>query len=341
MLDEVRGVLAGEDAWVVGGAIREELLGKPVLDLDVVCRDPKAAAQAYGRLEGGAVFRLSGPHGAWRVARRDGRTVDFTPLAGGIEQDLAGRDFTINAIARRLAGGEEVDPYSGRSDLEQRVVRALGPDVFRNDPLRLLRAVRFEDQLGFRIEPETEGAIRRDAELASRPAGERTLGELAQMSAPAYRRLDELGVLAPLGGALDHLARVEGGSTQLLLVAVFGEALERLPISNQLRRYARTLLKAELPIDLSPRAIHRFRRATEPWAIDAARLHGGSDEVLAAVEAAREGDPAGPLLRGDELGLPPGPEIGRLLALIAEERAAGTISTRDEALELVRKAAAP
>ena len=99
------------------------------------------------------------------------------------------------------------------------------------------------------------------------------------------------------------------------------------------------MLAAELPVDLSPRAIHRFRRATEPWATDAARLHGGDEELLGALEAAREADPAGPLLRGDELGLPPGPEIGRLLDLVEEERAAGTISSRDEALELVRKEA--
>jgi hypothetical protein len=341
MLEAARQLLAGEEAWVVGGAIRDELLGRPVEDLDIACREPKAAAEAYGRSEGGAVFRLSGPHGAWRVANRDGRTVDFTPLADRIEQDLAGRDFSINAIARPLAGGAEVDPFSGRADLEQRLVRAVGASVFRDDPLRLLRAVRFEDQLGFGIEPATEELVRRDAALVARPAGERILGELAQLSARAYPRLDALGLLGPLGGSLERLAAAENGSTQLLLVGVFGESLERLPISNELRRYARTLLRAELPPDLSPRAIHRFRRETEPWATDAALLHEGGEELLAAVEAAREADPAGPLLRGDELGLPPGPEIGRLLELIDEERAAGTISTRDEALALVRKEARP
>jgi tRNA nucleotidyltransferase/poly(A) polymerase len=339
MLEAARAVLAGEEAWVVGGAIRDELLGRKILDLDIACREPKAAAEAFGRREGGAVFRLSGPHGAWRIARRDGRTVDFTPLPASIEEDLAGRDFTINAIARPLAGGEDVDPFSGRADLESGVIRAVGESVFRDDPLRLLRALRFEEQLGFRIEPATEELIRRDAARADRPAGERILGELAQLSAQAYRRLDELGVLAVLGGSTDRLERAEGGSERLMLVAVFGSSLERLPISNELRRYARTLLSAELPLDLSPRAIHRFRRSTEPWATDAARLHGASEELLDALEAARGTDPAGPLLRGDELGLPPGPEIGRLLERIEEERAAGTISTREEALELVRKEA--
>jgi hypothetical protein len=84
--------------------------------------------------------------------------------------------------------------------------------------------------------------------------------------------------------------------------------------------------------------MHRFRRRTEPWARQALAFHGRLD-LAAALDASRASDPAEPLLRGDELGLPPGPEVGRLLELIAEERAAGTISTREEALELVRRSA--
>lgn len=88
---------------------------------------------------------------------------------------------------------------------------------------------------------------------------------------------------------------------------------------------------------MSPRSVFRFRRETEPWATEAARFAGGGEELERAVKEARGRDPAEPLLRGDELGLPPSPEIGRLLALVEEERAAGTISTREEALELVRR----
>ena len=95
------------------------------------------------------------------------------------------------------------------------------------------------------------------------------------------------------------------------------------------------LLRAEAPADGSPRAIHRFRRATEPWALEAL-AYLGADEHADAVRDSRAHEPAEPLLRGDELGIEPGPEVGRLLELVAEERAAGTISTREEALELVR-----
>ena len=97
------------------------------------------------------------------------------------------------------------------------------------------------------------------------------------------------------------------------------------------------LARAEPPSDGSPRAIHRFRRSTEPWALEAL-AYLGADEHADAVRDAREHEPDKPLLRGDELGIEPGPEVGRLLELVAEERAAGTIATREEAVELVRRA---
>jgi Poly A polymerase head domain len=327
-------VLAGEEAWVVGGAVRDELLGRPLLDLDVACREPQRAARRYARRSGGAPFPLSDRWGAWRVALDDGRTVDFTPLRNGIEADLATRDFTVNAIAVPLAGGEPVDPHEGLLDLERRLLRAVGDSVFEDDPLRLLRAARLEDELGFRLDPGTEDLVREHATLVDRPAGERILAELERLSPDGYRRLDELGLLALLGGSLDLLDRAETSQTRL--VAVFGHELNRLPVSNDLRRLGATLLRAKPPPDDSPRAIHRFRRATEPWSVEALRFLGAPD-LVPAVERARAQDPSEPLLRGDELGLPPGPEIGRLLALVEEERAAGTISTREEALELVRR----
>jgi hypothetical protein len=333
MLERAQEVLAGEDAWVVGGAVRDELLGRPLVDLDIACREPEASARRYG----GPVFPLSERHGAWRVALDDGRTVDFTPLRDGIETDLVTRDFTINAIARPLAGGDPIDPFDGRGDLERRVIRAVGPSIFEDDPLRLLRAVRLEDELGFRLDGQTEALVREHAALVTRPAGERILAELLRLSAAGFERLEQLGLLQPLGGSLERLRTLEDPGPEMRLVAVFEDHLGRLPVSNELRRYASALLRAEAPDEVSPRAVFRFRRTTEPWATDAGRFLLAGEELERAIEEARRTDPAEPLLRGDELGLPPGPEIGRLLALVEEERAAGTISTREEALELVRR----
>jgi hypothetical protein len=338
MRELAREILEGQEAWVVGGAVRDELLGREVIDLDIACANPKAAARAYARRSGGAPFPLSERHGAWRVALDGDRTVDFTPLREGIEQDLASRDFTINAIAIPLAGGEPLDPHGGLADLDARRLRAVSPAVFEDDPLRLLRAVRLEEELGTELDPETESLLRAHAGLVTKPAGERILAELERLKPRGFFRLHELGLLGPLGGTLEGLAGVQLlDRPGFLLTAVFGRNLERLPISNDLRRYARKMLTAELPPDMSPRSIHRFRRRTEPWALEAVAFLGGAGELARAVERARAEDPQEPLLRGDELGLPPGPEVGRLLDRIEEERAAGAIATREEALELVRR----
>jgi tRNA nucleotidyltransferase/poly(A) polymerase len=339
MVDERVRAIVEDGAWIVGGAVRDELLGRPVVDVDVACTDPRDAAMRFARAYGGAAFPLSERHGAWRVATAGSdETVDFTPLPDGIDADLATRDFTLNAIAVPVSGGEPFDPHGGCRDLDERVLRAVTDSIFVDDPLRLLRAVRLEDELGVRMDERTERLARESARLVDHPSGERTLAELRRLSVAGYRRLADLGLLEPLGGALDD--RLEAfDEPDFRLVVVFGENLARLPISNELARYARTLLRAEAPLDDSARALHRFRRQAEPWALDALAFLRRS-ELARAVEAARAADPAEPLVRGDELGLEPGPEIGRILALIEEERAAGTISTREEALALARAEAA-
>jgi Poly A polymerase head domain len=334
MRELARELLAGQVAWVVGGAVRDELLGRPVVDLDIATRDPRAAAVAYAQRSGGAPFPLSERHGAWRVALDDGRTVDFTPLRDTIVDDLATRDFTVNAIAVPLEGGDAVDPFGGRRDLDRKRLRLVAPTAFDDDPLRLLRAVRFVDQFGFELDGETEALARAKAGLVVRPAGERILAELEQLSPEGFELLDRLGLLGPLGGSIDRLDRRD--SRAILLARVFGENLHRFPISNDQRRLLRAVLRARRPDDDSPRAIHRFRRATEPWALEALEFVGAG-ELRDAVEEARGRDPVEPLLRGDELGVPPGPEVGRLLERVEEELAAGTIATREDALELVRR----
>src|SRR5919201_5567318 len=210
-MDEiVRDVLADTEAWFVGGAVRDELLGRPVIDVDVVCRDPEAAARAYAKRSGGAPFALSEKHASWRVVRRDGRTVDFTPVHGTIEADLARRDFTINAIALPVGGREHLDPCGGREDLQLREIRAVTESVFEADPLRLVRAVRLADELSFSIAPLTRRLIADKADLVTKAAGERVLAELERLSADGYRLLAELGLLGRLGGKIDErLNRVD------------------------------------------------------------------------------------------------------------------------------------
>src|SRR5688572_18661849 len=227
MDERLREIVGEEHAWVVGGAVRDELLGRPVLDLDVACAEPRDAARRFARRFGGSVFPLSERHGAWRVVA-DGveETVDFTPVGDGIDVDLATRDFTFNAIAVEVRTGSTHDPFQGRPDLEAGVIRAVSDSVFVDDPLRLLRAVRFEDEFGFRMDPRTEELLRASAALVTEPAGERVLTELERLTAGGYRRLDDVGLLAPLGGRLDE--RLDARDDPAFrLVAVFGDNLRR------------------------------------------------------------------------------------------------------------------
>ena len=137
--------LRGRQAWIVGGTVRDELLGRPVTDVDVaIAGDAESAARAVARAVGGPVFPLSERFGAWRaIDRGAGRTYDLSELQGEtIEEDLARRDFTVNAMARPLEGGPVIDPHRGRPDLDARVLRVVSPEAYDADPLRPLRLAR-------------------------------------------------------------------------------------------------------------------------------------------------------------------------------------------------------
>ena len=127
---------------------------------------PAKVARSLARRAGGVPFPLSERHGAWRVVR-DGGAVDITASRGAVADDLGRRDFTINAMAVPLAGGELLDPHGGRPDLEARRVRTVSERVFADDPLRLLRLARLAHELGFTVDPEAERLARRDAHLAT------------------------------------------------------------------------------------------------------------------------------------------------------------------------------
>jgi tRNA nucleotidyltransferase/poly(A) polymerase len=199
-LDAVRALAPVPDAWLVGGSVRDLMLGRDVVDVDlVVVDDPAAAARSLARKAGGAPFPLSERHGAWRVVR-DGHTVDISRSHGPVADDLGRRDFTINAMAVPLEGGDVLDPHGGRADLEAGRLRPVSDQVFADDPLRLLRLARLAHELGFAVDPEAERLARRDAHLADRPSGERVLTEIRRLLEPDHpeqgiRLLDRLGVL--------------------------------------------------------------------------------------------------------------------------------------------------
>ena len=183
-LEAARETLAGHEAWLVGGAVRDHLLGRTTDDVDVALDgDPRRAAKAIARATGGAAFELSGAFGAWRVVGPEHAWhVDLVTLRDGdIEADLAARDFTINAMAEPLAGGDLLDPHGGRADLEARLVRMVSEQAFEDDPLRTLRAIRLVTELDLELDADTGAAARRHAPGIDRVAPERVFGELKRV----------------------------------------------------------------------------------------------------------------------------------------------------------------
>ncbi|MFL5840393.1 MAG: HD domain-containing protein [Thermoleophilaceae bacterium] len=210
------GLATHPGVWVVGGAVRDALLDRGLLeDLDLaVAGDAADAARAVAKAAGHPAFPLSEDFGAWRVVG-DGWLVDVTPLQGDrIEDDLALRDFTVNAMGLPLFGGALVDPFNGLADLEARILRMVAPDAYDRDRLRPLRLVRFATELGFGVEDDTAVATREWAPRVIEAAGERVFAELRRIVvAPrAPEGLDlasELGVLAAVLPELESLRGLE------------------------------------------------------------------------------------------------------------------------------------
>ena len=260
---------AGEGSWLVGGAVRDRLLGRDTTDYDVVVAgEPRRLARALARSTHGHVFSLSDHFGGWRVVARDhGWQVDVLPLIGDtIEADLGHRDLTINAIAQPLGGTELIDPFDGAADLREHLLRMVSPGAFDEDPLRTMRLARLACELEFDVNSETARTAAASARALERVAPERVFIELKLMISSedpitGLEWMDRLGLTEVVLPELTQLRGVEQsqfhhldvyGHTRAVLAqtielerdpgAVFGErahALSRVleqPLANELSR---------------------------------------------------------------------------------------------------------
>jgi tRNA nucleotidyltransferase/poly(A) polymerase len=197
----------GLDAYVVGGAVRDELLGIEHADEDFLVPGVdhaglRAALEPHGRVEDLEVhaqlvgvrfyprdpaIRALAPAGIELTPPRREQSVgpghrDFEIVADptvSIVDDMARRDFTVNAMARRLATGELVDPFGGLAHLERRELHTVGPESFREDPLRILRGLRLLSQLGFTLTDDTLAQMRAEATGLRHVSAERIGGGVA------------------------------------------------------------------------------------------------------------------------------------------------------------------
>jgi poly(A) polymerase len=224
-LTTVSNFLVEQDikSYLVGGVLRDVLLERSTADIDITVKgDALEVAHQIATTLGGKYVLLDGINRVGRVVlvNEEGRwELDFSTLKGNIEQDLAQRDFTIDAMAVDLSrlGKEQIDiqlidPFNGWNDLQRGVLRVVADTAFKSDAVRLLRAVRLAAELGFTIDNETESLIRHYSHLITHVPGERIREELLQLLAVSQARqflhyLDELGLIMAM---IPELAQAKG-----------------------------------------------------------------------------------------------------------------------------------
>ncbi len=270
----------GLDAYVVGGAVRDELLGVPHADEDFLVPGVdharlRALLEPHGRIEDLEVhgqlvgvrmyprdraIRTLAPAGIELTPPRAERSTgpghrDFAIVSDasiGIAEDMARRDFTINAMARRLSTGELVDPFGGLADLARRELRTVSEQSFREDPLRILRGLRLVSQLGFTPTGSTLAAMRLNAGGMRHVSAERIGGGLA---ADGMGELSKLLLGARPARAL-RLARDTGVLVEVVpeFAMAVGYRLESerqpLPLDEHLFDVVQRAADADLPLAL-------------------------------------------------------------------------------------------
>jgi tRNA nucleotidyltransferase (CCA-adding enzyme) len=391
MVGELLPALEGlPPTYLVGGVVRDRLRGAEPVDLDLAVEGdaPKAAATVAARLGGEvlehdrfgtATVRLDDSSIHFATTRRDrypepGALPEVEPA--GIEEDLARRDFTVNAMAVALPDETLLDPHGGRADLDAGVIRVLHDGSFVDDPTRLLRALRYEARLGGRLDEHTEELARQaiDAGALDTVSGKRIRDELLDLlresEAPrALERMRELKLdcalhpawrVIPERAASAMLACGETGADRALAVLAAlmvpdAEALHPLLDRLALTRHERdTVARAA---EVGGHLAHRV----SPGMPDS-RLHdllnGEPVESLAVALAwGAQGEPvlryltelrdARLLVTGDDLiaaGIPESPAVGEALRETLRRKLDGEVSGRDDelalALEIAREAGA-
>ena len=377
----------GARVYLVGGAVRDALLGRPVADVDLVCvsggpRFGFALADALGGevvassqfgthkiRAGGVAFDLA-------MARTEsyahpGALPSVRP--GSIREDLARRDFTINAMAVELRGdtwGELLDEFGGVEDLRYGLIRVLHDGSFRDDGTRIFRAFRYAGRYGFRVEPETRQALDRDLRRLDTISGDRLRHELERVlderrAAPILRLLRDAGALSAIHPSLDPddatLALIDevageperGGRAVMLSVLVSslseGAAAELARRLNMGANWTRVVRDTIALRDAAGRLASAGVRPSDAYET----LTAYHEDALRGCVLWARGEPASAwarryldalrhvrtLLNGDDLlalGVERGPAVGETLRSLLRARLNGEVRTREEEVARVR-----
>ena len=375
--------------YLVGGTVRDILSGNRPADLDLVATEgtPGFLPVLAERLGGEVTARSQ--FGTAKLRSDSGIEIDLASARmetyahpgalpavepGTIDEDLARRDFTVNAMAVSLGPetwGDLLDPFGGRGDLEKGVVGVLHPGSFVDDATRILRAVRYAQRLAFRLEDDTERLLKRDLGHLGDISGDRLRHELLRIFREAnvgavLSTAQELGVLRAIHPALrvesGALARLEEAGTEttvenellVLAVLVFSAPAEELSsIIGRLNmdgswasvvggvgsvREASSSLAAP---DVRRREVFGLLRRLDPTSIEGCALATDDMQVRERLELyLNELRFVRPLLNGDDmmaLGVPEGPLVGKLLDEILDARLEGLLSSRADEENYVRR----
>jgi tRNA nucleotidyltransferase/poly(A) polymerase len=326
----------GPHCYVVGGAVRDLVLGAAPADVDVACPDPLAAAQSLHS----KVIRLGDQEhlSAYRVVLGE-HVYDFAAiLDGDIDADLGRRDFTVNAMAIELATDTLLDPHGGRRDIEARVVRMVKASNFDDDPLRMLKGVRMAVKYDFSLDPATLEAIRARAPRILEIATERVIYELSVVfSSRRLRMAIDLLHATRLDEPLGLHAR-EVHADDVSLAGSYALLVEDPRAHAERWRWSEALLRDVLTLQS---LLDRHDRVSIYDAGEelARQLPGvlralGRDATIDMPDFSIR-----PLLTGDEIakitGLAPGKELGRIKRALLEAQVRGEVKTREEAERFV------
>lgn len=348
---------AGFETWCVGGAIRDSLLGHPKSDIDLATQaTPEEVQRLFRRTVPvgvkfgtvGVFDRANHLHEVTTFRKdvsTDGRHA-VVEYGASLDDDLARRDFTINAIAYHPLHHEWRDPFEGTGDLGRGLVKAVGDPAarFREDYLRILRAIRFAARLEFVIDAPTWAAAQAAApglgQLSAERVREEWFGglETTKSLARLTRLWHEVGAaaiwlpgLAPGFPLKDDAPEIRDPiRLHAALVANPAESLRVLKASTaEIDRVARLAAGPPGPASAADVEVRRWLAKVEPFADDLERLHwlrtgelAPWAEAVAGVRARGEAfERSGLKVTGDDLraaGIGPGPEIGRVLAALLE-----------------------
>ncbi|MBI4282361.1 MAG: CCA tRNA nucleotidyltransferase [Chloroflexi bacterium] len=384
-LVKIAGQIAQDEGvplYLVGGAVRDLLLGRPTQDLDLVV-EGDAETLAYiiaKRLSGQVVSRSQFSTAKVKVG---GQSLDLVTARsehysrpgalpqiahGNIEEDLARRDFTVNAMAFPLhlgVAGRLLDPFGGEVDRRRGLIRVLHPKSFVDDATRIMRAIRYEQRLGFHLEDETETLLCRDLPMLDTISGDRLRRELhlwleEEHWVETLIRADRLGVMAAihpsLAGSATVVERVgRSGLEEEVYLGLLaypmnpseGEQLiGRLHMPSRWATVVRDTiaLKSELPrlsdANLPPARLYEALAPSTVAAVQACALAATNEatrqNLTLFLERLRHVKPS---LGGKdliEMGVPQGPAIGEMLVKLRSARLEGAVTTRAQEVEWVK-----